>query len=86
MKKVVCVVQDIKADFGDPFVADNILVASRIFESGVNTPGSLLCSYPEDFRLVQIGEYDTHTGELFSFAVTDFVVVMNGTDIIQSKE
>lgn len=86
MVKVVCSVQDIKADYGDPFVSDNVFVACRVFESTVKHSGSLLHEYPEDFRLIQIGEYDTHTGELTAFPVVDFVVLMNGTDVIQSKE
>lgn len=86
MKKVVCTVQDIKADYGDPFVADNAFVACRVFESTVKHAGSLIHEYPEDFRLIQIGEYDTHTGELTAFSVPDFIVLFNGTDVIQSKE
>ncbi len=81
MKKIVVSVQDIKSGYADPFVIDNEQVAIRMFRASfIEHNNSIMSFYPEDFRLVKIGEYDSKTGLIKPLSETKFVILANGTD------
>lgn len=48
--------------YGKPFSSINDSTARRDFEIGVAEVGSLLNSYPEDFSLYFVGQFDTEKG------------------------
>lgn len=64
--KMVCVaIYDIKAEaFMRPFFAPRTALATRSFTDEVNRPAedNPLYRHPEDYRLMQIGEWDDETG------------------------
>lgn len=49
-----------------PFVSESIAEGLRQFESLVNYSGSLICNFPEDYKLVYIGLFDKCLGSLTS--------------------
>jgi len=48
----------------EPFFAETIEVACRMFRSIVNHEGSQFGKFPEDYVLFHIGEFDPTTGNL----------------------
>lgn len=81
MKKIVVTVQDLKSGYADPFIIDNEQLAVRMFRASFLDNGkSIMSIYPEDFRLVKIGVYDSKTGIIEGLPETKFVVLANGTD------
>lgn len=61
----VFTVWDAKAEaYASPFVAQTVGLATRTFEDLVNTPDHQFCKYPDDYSLVEIGEYDDSTGRI----------------------
>lgn len=82
MKKIIVTVQDMKSGYADPFVVDSPQLAIRMFRANFMPPNhSIMTIYPEDFRLVQIGEYDSKSGIIESYPETKFVILANGTDL-----
>lgn len=66
MKKVYSV-KDTKGAFMDPMLADNDALAVRAIKTVVNNQkGSLLATYPEDFELWYVGDFDEITGIITS--------------------
>lgn len=58
---------DTKANsFGRPFPEKDVLSALRNFEIGVNESNSMLSRFPDDFCLMEIGEFEASTGRLTS--------------------
>lgn len=86
MKKIIVTVQDIKSGYADPFIIDNEQLAIRMFRASfIDNNKNIMSIYPEDFRLVKIGEYDSKTGLIDSLPVTKFVILANGTDFISER-
>lgn len=81
MKKIIVTVQDLKSGFADPFIIDNEQLAIRMFRASLHDNSkSIMAIYPEDFRLVKIGEFDSKTGLVEGLPETKFVILANGTD------
>lgn len=81
MKKIIVSVQDMKSGYADPFTVDNENLAIRLFRvSFTDSNNLIMSSYPDDFRLVKIGEYDSKTGVIDSYPESKFVILANGTD------
>lgn len=60
-------IRDIKASqFLTPFYSQNVSLASRECHSTVNSgnPENVICKYPEDFELYEIGQFDSDTGKI----------------------
>lgn len=49
--------------FASPFFMRAKGEAVRAFQEAVNDPSTSLCKYPEDFSLMELGEYDESTGQ-----------------------
>lgn len=47
-----------------PFTVENKIIAIRGLEQEVNTSGSVLNRYPEDFALYFLGEFDNKKGKI----------------------
>lgn len=83
MKKIIVTVQDLKSGYADPFIIDNDQLAVRMFRASfLDNNKNIMSIYPEDFRLVKIGEYDSKTGLIDSLPETKFVILANGTDFV----
>ena len=81
MKKIVVTVQDLKSGYADPFIIDNEQLAIRMFRASfLNNSTNIMSIYPEDFRLVKIGDFDSKNGIIEGLPETKFVVLANGTD------
>jgi len=66
MIKKLYAVYDTKAKFfTNPFVAQNDMVALRLFASAVRDPATDISKFPVDYTLFRIGEYDDEKGMLF---------------------
>lgn len=86
MKKIIVTVQDMKSGFADPFTVDNEQIAVRMFRASfMQNDNSIMSIYPEDFRLVKVGDYDSKTGLIDSLPETKFVILANGTDFISER-
>lgn len=86
MKKIIVTVQDLKSGYADPFIIDNDKLAVRMFRASfLDNNKNIMSIYPEDFRLVKIGEYDSKTGLIDSLPETKFVILANGTDFIHEE-
>jgi len=48
----------------EPFFAETVEVACRMFRALVNKEGHQFCRFPEDYVLFHIGVYSTESGEL----------------------
>lgn len=58
-------VHDTKAgNYSPPFIAPNAMVAARHLAQQTTDESSLICKYPEDYELVQIGRFNLETGEI----------------------
>lgn len=56
-------VHDSKAEaFVQPFFAPNTAVGLRIFQQNVNDPNTTINSFPEDYTLFELGEFNSDTG------------------------
>lgn len=56
-------VKDTKtAIYNQPFFGHNDEVAKRIFGININDTNSLISTYPEEYALYKVGEYDDTTG------------------------
>lgn len=53
--------------FLQPFFADTVEVACRMFRELVNKEGHQFNKYPEDYVLFHLGTYDGENGSLNSF-------------------
>ena len=81
MKKIIITVQDLKSGYADPFIVDNEQLAIRMFRASfIDNSKNIMSIYPEDFRLVKIGEFDSKTGVIEPLPETKFVILANGTD------
>lgn len=62
-------IRDAKTEqYGNPFSALTPADALRSFTAGANNPQSMVCQFPEDYALFQLGEYNQKTGTLTSLA------------------
>lgn len=50
----------------EPFFAETVEVACRMFRALVNKEGHQFQRFPEDYTLFHIGEYDAETGMLLA--------------------
>lgn len=81
MKKIIVTVQDLKSGYADPFIIDNEQLAIRMFRASfIDSNKNIMSIYPEDFRLVKVGEFDSKTGVITPLPETKFVILANGTD------
>lgn len=81
MKKIIVTVQDMKSGYADPFIIDNDKLAIRMFRASfIDNNKNIMSLYPEDFRLVQIGEFESKTGHIVAYPETSYVILANGTD------
>lgn len=55
-------VRDDKLGFSTMFTAVNDVVAIRNFASAVNTPGTVMHEFPEDFVICRLGTFDDDKG------------------------
>jgi len=61
---------DIKAGFYlQPFPETSTIAALRGFEVAVNEGKSTFSRFPDDFALMELADFDQHTGELIPHAV-----------------
>lgn len=76
---ILVAIKDTKSvSFGKPSAAVNTDVAIRECKILVNDPASTLVStYPEDFELFKVGDYDEKTGSIKS----DVVFITNLKDL-----
>lgn len=86
MKKIIVTVQDLKSGYADPFIIDNEQLAVRMFRASfIDNNKNIMSIYPEDFRLVKIGEFDSKTGVIEPLPETKQVILANGTDFISER-
>lgn len=67
-------IRDIKGDYFSPRIEQNEPSAIRSFAFTVNTPGTTIHSFPEDYQLFRVGDFDSDTGRLLPLANPEFVV------------
>ena len=83
MNKIIVTVQDLKSGYADPFIIDNEQLAVRMFRASfIDNSKNIMSIYPEDFRLVKIGEFDSKSGVIEPLPETKFVILANGTDFV----
>lgn len=81
--KLVYTIRDLKAEMCPTlFLDDRDATAVRAVREVVNGGKSNLSSYPEDYQLIRIGEYDVDTGVI---TPTDHVVLC-ALDSLRIKE
>lgn len=65
MKLFAFSVYDVKADiYNVPFFAPTVGVALRNFGDLAKDPQSFISRHPQDYKLVEVGEYDDQVGLL----------------------
>jgi len=65
MQLKIYTIRDSKGEFyGPPFFQKTHGEAERSFHTLVNDPKSNVNTYPEDFDLYHLGEYDDQTGKI----------------------
>lgn len=65
MKTSLYSIYDKQAEiYGRPFHAVNDILAKRTYETIAQDPKSDLALYPQDYKLVKIGTFDSKSGEL----------------------
>lgn len=81
MEYLVYVIYDKKVgEYNLPFYVRHPVQARRSFESTINTDGTVMHDYPEDYDLYCLGRYDVITG---SFNLDDKpVFVCNGASLV----
>lgn len=58
---------DSKAEvWSPPFIARNSAEATRTFEQAVNDGNTMVCKYPLDYALFEVGSWDCDNGEVIS--------------------
>lgn len=63
MKIKVYSVYDLKAKtFGNPMFFDNNATALRAWQTAVNDAETPVAKFPEDFTLMELGDFDKETG------------------------
>ena len=71
-------VYDKKAQsYSPPFLASRHTVAIRMVTASCSDPNSLVCMYPNDYRLDQIGFFCEATGALSSLEEKEIVMEMS---------
>lgn len=84
MKLKAFSVFDVKADtYSAPFFFAATGLAVRAFKASVADRDSSLCKYPEDFKLVELGEFDDQTGVLTASVPSSLGF---GTDYVERDE
>jgi len=74
MKKVLYSVYDVKSEFyGSPVLFHNDEDARRGIASVFSNPGSMMATYPEDYRLFRLGNFNDNSGSIEHCAVPEFV-------------
>lgn len=62
--KLFCIL-DVKGNFFlQPFAEPSTVNAIRSFDLAVNTDTTTFHKFPDDFALMELGEFDVHTGAL----------------------
>lgn len=75
MKKLVFAVRDIKIScFNVPFIADNEITAIRSLTQAMMQSETLLTSFPADFELFQLAEYDDIQGKYKNLDMPKFII------------
>lgn len=64
--------------YTEPFFVETVEAAVRSFGRLVNDGKSIQCSFPADFDLFHVGEFDRGTAELRIF---DKIHLANGVDV-----
>jgi len=81
MKVNAYAVQDVKAHrYNRPFFMPTHVDAIRYFQQNCMNKESLWNTYPEDFRLMLIGEFDDETAKLTSCAETFMASAIDYSD------
>jgi len=75
----------------EPFFAETIEVACRMFRTLVNKDGHLFARFPEDYTLFHLGEYDMETGYLHALETPHslgvaITFVARGTPVLEVLE
>lgn len=79
---ILVAIKDVKSvSYGKPNTSVNVDVAVRDCRSLVNDHDTLVSSYPEDFELFKVGEYDEKTGAI----VPCLEFIVNLKDLKESK-
>lgn len=75
MIKEIFSIRDGKSElYGQPFFQNTEAEASRNLARLTQDPSSLISSYPEDFDLYKIGQYDDSTGTLIGYDTPQHIV------------
>lgn len=79
--KKIYTVQDIKGDtYLPPIYYQNQVQASRAFETAVKDENSQFYKFPEDFVLLEIGEWDEDKGKLSPYS--DHKIICTASEFI----
>lgn len=74
MKQVLCTIYDSKAEiYKPPMLFPNLPAALRAFTEVAGDTTSDIGRYPEDFSIVEIGSFNTSSGELHKLEPPKFV-------------
>lgn len=67
-------IRDVKADtYSVLHPAPSDVIAQRSLTAGAMEPGSALATYPEDYQLYQLGEWEPNSGEIKGLRAPRFV-------------
>lgn len=81
--KILCSVLDMKGLFySAPFASINENTAARDFAAAVSDKDSQIGKFPEDFRLMKVGEFDDNTGRITNI---DPVFLVDGIAFVEEK-
>lgn len=81
MKLSVYCIKDTKTSWLTPTVDRNDLSAKRNFSHAVRNPDSLFFTFPADFSLYRIAEFDNETGDLIGY---DPVRLARGDEVLSN--
>lgn len=82
MVRKLYTVFDVRAEmYGPPISVAHEVEAKRAFTQIVNEPGTPVSQYPEDFKLVFIGEFNDATGVISGVPVPETICF--GNDVLR---
>ena len=73
MKKLYTVYDRKSKAFFSPFTSENDDTAKRMLASSVNSSGTMISQYPEDYDLFMIGSFSETTGCVTGVTPAEFV-------------
>ena len=73
IKGLYCIKDEKAETYGFPFQADNDAMAERALDHNCQIEGSLMESFPLDFRLYKVADFDTETGVVTPLDTLQFV-------------